>query len=115
MIKMKLNSAPFEQMKNGEKVIELRLNDEKRREISVGDEIVFTHAENDALHLDARVVALHKYPSFKLLFEEAGLLERAGFYGYTITEACDRMHSYYTPERENQYGVLGIEIELSEE
>ena len=113
-MRMKLNSAPFEQIKNGEKVIELRLNDEKRREISVGDEIIFAHAENDALCLRARVVALHKYPSFKLLFE-VGLLEKTGFCGYTIAEACDRMHSYYTPERERQYGVLGIEIELLEE
>ena len=39
---MKLHEAPFELIKNRIKTIELRLYDEKRQMISVGDFIVFT-------------------------------------------------------------------------
>ena len=38
---MKLNDAPFETIKNGKKTIELRLYDEKRRKIKIGDTICF--------------------------------------------------------------------------
>ena len=36
---MKLHASPFEKIKSGEKTIELRLFDEKRRQIKVGDTI----------------------------------------------------------------------------
>lgn len=40
---MKLNNEPFTLIKAGTKVIELRLNDEKRRKLAVGDKIEFTN------------------------------------------------------------------------
>ena len=38
---MKLRSKYFECIKTGTKRIELRLNDEKRSKIKIGDEIIF--------------------------------------------------------------------------
>ena len=38
---MKLNNKPFNMIKNGRKNIELRLYDEKRRKLNIGDEIIF--------------------------------------------------------------------------
>lgn len=43
---MKLNSEPFLKIADGTKTIELRLNDEKRRLIKVGDYIEFTNVAN---------------------------------------------------------------------
>ena len=43
--KMNLNPEPFEMIRNDQKTIELRLNDEKRRMINVGDMIEFTQTE----------------------------------------------------------------------
>ena len=37
---MKLNNKPFNMIKNGRKNIELRLYDEKRRKLNIGDEIM---------------------------------------------------------------------------
>lgn len=37
---MRLHNKPFELIKNGSKSIELRLNDEKRKLIKVGDIII---------------------------------------------------------------------------
>ncbi|WP_417150642.1 hypothetical protein [Ruminococcus sp.] len=42
---MRLNPSPFAMIENREKTIELRLNDEKRRLINVGDEITFINTE----------------------------------------------------------------------
>lgn len=43
---MKLHSTPFEMIKSGKKTFELRLYDEKRQKIKVGDEIIFTNTVN---------------------------------------------------------------------
>ena len=43
--KMNLNPEPFERILSGRKTIELRLNDEKRRLIKVGDKIEFIQTE----------------------------------------------------------------------
>ncbi len=43
---MSLDSAPFKMMKNGQKTIELRLNDEKRQALTVGNAITFTNTAN---------------------------------------------------------------------
>lgn len=44
---MKLNDNPFAAIEKGEKTIELRLYDEKRKKINVGDEIEFSCAGVD--------------------------------------------------------------------
>lgn len=41
---MKLNAEPFEKIERGEKAIELRLFDEKRRAVKTGDIIEFSCA-----------------------------------------------------------------------
>jgi ASC-1-like (ASCH) protein len=38
--KMKLTTEPFDKIKSGSKIIEVRLFDEKRKDINLGDEIV---------------------------------------------------------------------------
>lgn len=43
---MKLVDAPFELIRSGQKTIELRLNDEKRQIIKIGDFIVFTQSSS---------------------------------------------------------------------
>ncbi len=39
---MKLNNEPFKAIKNGTKTLELRLNDEKRKQLIVGDYFDFS-------------------------------------------------------------------------
>lgn len=45
---MKLHSSPFNMIKCGEKTYELRLYDEKRQCIKIGDGIVFVNAKTQA-------------------------------------------------------------------
>lgn len=44
---MHLHDAPFKRVVSGEKKWECRLNDVKRRKITIGDEIVFINRETD--------------------------------------------------------------------
>ena len=62
---MKLNNVPFETIKNGTKTIELRLYDEKRRKIKIGDTICF---KGKASTIKAIVKALHIFRNFDDLF-----------------------------------------------
>ena len=112
---LKLHSRPFESIQNGSKTIELRLYDEKRRLISVGDTLVFTHSDDPSQTLAATVTALHRFPDFAALYA-ALPLERCGYLPEEIPTASPAdMNLYYSAEKQEKYGVVGIEIALSEE
>lgn len=109
---MRLNDEPFEMIKSGEKTIELRLYDEKRRLIRVGDEIEFVHAENSELSLLCRVISIHMFSSFEELYDGVPLL-KCGYTGADVETASPKdMELYYTRDQQARYGVVGIEIEL---
>lgn len=109
---MNLHSAPFEMIRSGRKTIELRLYDEKRRRISIGDEIKFVSASNSTISLNCRVIALHKFDSFEDLYNCLPLL-RCGYTEKDISTASPHdMDVYYSKENQKKYGVVGIEIEL---
>ena len=109
---MKLQDAPFEMIEKGIKTIELRLLDEKRQLIQVGDKIEFTHAQNPTRVLNSRVIALHIFPSFDELYADLPLL-KCGYTKEDIhTAKPSDMDAYYTREEQQKYGVVGIEIEL---
>ena len=97
-------------MKKGTKRVELRLLDEKRREIRVGDKIVFTHTENSDEKIFARVIGLHVYPDFDgvtadFFRSEMGFADRTERVG-------DIMREYYSDEDVRKYGALAIRILL---
>ena len=109
---MKLHSAPFEMIRSGRKTIELRLYDEKRRCISIGDEIKFVSSFDSTISLNCRVIALHKFDSFEDLYNSLPLMQC----GYTendiLTASPNDMDVYYSKEKQKELGVIGIEIEL---
>ena len=106
---MKLHSSPFEMIKSGEKTIELRLYDEKRQQVKVGDNIIFTNTYTGET-LNTTVVKLHRFDSFKELYKSLPLLKC----GYTIENVDNAkssdMEKYYSVEEQNKYGVVGIEL-----
>ncbi len=104
---MKLWRQPFENIKSGRKTIELRLRDEKRSKIKVGDRIRFDLVDG-AESLTAEVVALYSFASFEELYK-ALPLEKCGYEDATKARWQD-MEEYYSKEEQEKYGVLGIEI-----
>lgn len=112
--KMKLYSAPFEMIKSGEKTIELRLFDEKRQQVKVGDKIIFTNTTTGET-LNRTVVKLHRFDNFDELYKTLPLLKC----GYT-TDIIDTatpadMEQYYSVEEQKKYGVVGIELCLTKQ
>ena len=61
---MNLHHEPFELIAQGLKTIELRLLDEKRKKISVGDKLVFTDTQVPSATIECRVIALYLFDSF---------------------------------------------------
>jgi ASC-1-like (ASCH) protein len=111
MNKMNLNPEPFKMICSGQKTIELRLNDEKRQKINVGDSIEFTQTETGE-KLTAEVIAIHRFDSFAALYQKLPLL-KCGYKKADIeTAKPEDMDLYYTPEQQAKYGVLGIEIKI---
>ena len=109
---MRLKKEPFEKIKNGNKTIELRLNDEKRQKIQVGNFIEFSCLDEPKDKIQTRVTALHRYDSFAELY---AAIPKEKF-GYTPTETPDPNHmdEYYPREKQEKYGVLGIELYCTE-
>lgn len=106
---MRLHKGPFELIKNGSKTIELRLYDEKRQMINVGDIITFEN-RSDGDKIIVKVIALHKYPSFEELYKHFNKVS----IGYKEDEEANPkdMELYYSSEEQFKYGVVGIEMEL---
>lgn len=110
---MSLTKVPFEQIQKGEKSVEIRLYDEKRRLVQVGDIIYFSLVDDEKQVIKTKVLALHRFASFAQLFS-TNLLSKGGFSGYTIEESIACMREFYAREKEEKYGVLGIEIMIEE-
>ena len=109
---MKLQTKPFEAIAGSSKTIELRLLDEKRQQVRVGDEIEFTELSESKRKVLTKVIALHRYPSFKELYKDLPL-EKCGYSEDEIENASpEDMDTYYSSEEQKKYGVVGIEIEL---
>lgn len=106
---MKLYASPFNMIKSGQKTIELRLYDEKRRLILEGDVIVFTNTATGE-KLSAKVTKLHRFDSFEALYRALPLLQC----GYTAEDIAaahpSDMDMYYSADEQRKYGVVGIEL-----
>ena len=104
---MNLVPSAFKKIADGSKTIELRLNDEKRRLLNVGDVICFTN--NSTLEkLEVLVENLHSYDNFEELYKHFDKVSM----GYNDTDVADYrdMLEYYSSDEQSKYGVLGIKI-----
>lgn len=105
--KLKVQEKYYNLLKAGLKKIELRLFDEKRRGIKIGDKIEFynTNGENDCFL--AEVVNLHRDCDFVSLCNKISCKD-AGF--VSNDELISVMKQFYLIEKQKELGVLGIEI-----
>lgn len=108
---MKLRPNPFAAIREGRKTYELRLYDEKRQALRVGDTLRFTETESGET-LSAKIVGLHRFPTFAALYD-ALPLEKCGYRKEELAAASpEDMRAYYTKEEEEKYGVVAIEIRI---
>ena len=106
---MNLQSKYFDYIKNGTKRIELRIFDEKRQKIRLGDIIEFTNPDGEMLAV--KVVGLLRYGSFEDLFKDFDIAVLADE-SMTKRELLDVLNGFYPLEKQNEMGVVGIRVEV---
>ena len=108
---MKLRKIYFEKIKSGEKIYEIRLNDEKRKLIQIGDVITFKNEQNLSEIIQTKVLDLIYFKSFKEMAETLPL-SKISFENSSKDEVEQVYHTFYSAKDENKYGVVAIKIEL---
>ncbi|MDE5566155.1 MAG: hypothetical protein K2I77_04130 [Anaeroplasmataceae bacterium] len=119
--KMHLTDDMFHAMREGTKSVEVRLFDEKRKLIDIGDYIEFYQKNSNEDCIKRRVVDLRIRSSFKELFECDIDLKKKELYftpkelGFskqaTIDALVQGMYKYYSKEQERKYGVIAFILE----
>ena len=108
---MNLKEIYFDKIKSGEKIYEIRLNDEKRKLVKVGDIIVFKRQPEFKETIKTVVKDLIYFNSFTEMINSLPI-EKVGFKGKPLEEIIDIYHQIYSEENEKKYGVLSIKIEV---
>ena len=106
---MNLQSKYYDFIKDGTKRIELRLYDEKRQRIKLGDEIEFSKSETEKFK--AKVIGLIRYQSFEDLFKDFPI-EILADKTMTKNELLNVLSEFYTEEKQREFGVVGIRIKI---
>ena len=111
---MKLRDIYFNKIKSGKKIYETRLNDDKRKQIKIGDIIVFKNNSNLDDCMQTKVEDLIYFNSF---LEMLNVLpkEEVGFENETISEIANIYRQFYSEAEEKQFGVLAIKVKLANE
>ena len=106
--RMSLVGTAFDAICAGRKTVEIRLNDEKRAIINVGDVIEFEE-EKTRKKICCTVKRLTRFKDFSELYQA---FDKTAI-GYGAEESADPrdMFTFYSPDRIKRYGVLAIEIE----
>lgn len=104
--KMSLKQKYFEMIFKGEKTIELRLFDDKRQKINIGDKIQFNAAGSTAF-FEASVVGLVRAQTFERLFQIVPV-QKCGF--SSAQEAIKVMEQFYSKDMQQELGVIGIVV-----
>lgn len=108
---MKLQPQYFNFILNGTKRIEIRLNDEKRQNIKLGDKIKFLKEPDLNESFEAQVIGLLRYNSFEEMFKDYDISILSDK-SMTKEELISVLEQFYTKEKQEKYGVLGIRIDL---
>jgi ASC-1-like (ASCH) protein len=106
---LRLSNEPFGAIKEGKKVIESRLYDEKRQLIKIGDCIIFSENDSPENTIKTKVIGLLRYQFFKDLFAD----HDPKLFGGTDAESLlMQIKSFYSDEEEEKFGVIGIRLQV---
>ena len=106
---MSLQNQYFCLIKQGKKSIELRLWDDKRKKIKVGDIIVFHNVDSAETILETKVVQLY----FAADFQELSKITNIKQTGFNDTATMlQTLEKIYPLSQQKKYQVVGIEIQL---
>ena len=98
-------------IKQGEKIFEIRLNDEKRKLIKVGDKIKFFMFENLDKSFVCSVTDLLYFKNFDEMINSLSPTS-IGMKGLSAFQIKNIYREFYTLEDEQKYGVIAIKLNI---
>lgn len=105
-----LHPDVFEIVKQGQKDIEVRVNDLKRRKLKVGDTLIFLKRPLEEERIVKTVKNLQYYDSFEELLNHYEM-RQIYLEEYTKEQYLQLMTRFYTEEEVREYGVVAIIFE----
>jgi len=106
-----LDEDVFEVIKKGIKNVEVRVNDEKRRRMKIGDEIVFLKRPLEQEKIRIKIIDLKTYANFNELVKHYNI-ERLYLNTFTKEEFVKLLGRFYSEEEQEKFGVVAIEFEV---
>jgi len=107
---LRLDSVPFDEIASGQKTIEVRLFDEKRQKLSIGDIIEFQKRPELKDTIQVQIIDLKQYSTYEELVSDVPLYR----FGPRFHSKEERLQkgSRYSQEEQRKYGFSGITIKL---
>lgn len=106
-ITMHLHDKPFQKIKSGKKKIEMRIKDEKRSKIKVGDTIEFENRKTKKT-ISKKIINIYNYKNFEELIKNYD----KEILGYNKDDnILEKLEIYYPKEEQEKFGVIAIELE----
>lgn len=109
-MKVHLHPEVFDIVVDGTKDVEVRVNDPKRRQLNVGDTLIFLKRPEEKEQIKAIVKNLVYFSSFEKVMD-AYPMKRIYLDTTTRDEYIQLMKQFYSDELVKQYGIVAIEFE----
>ena len=110
-MRLHLHPEVFDVVASGNKNVEIRVNDEKRRQLKVGDTLVFLKRPDDVETITAKITKLVTFDTFLAVLDSYDM-KRIYLETTTPEEYIALLKQFYTDEEESKYGVVAIEFEI---
>ena len=101
----------FELVKAGVKKYEVRTNDERRKNMHIGDYIKLIKEPELEETLMLEIVNKIEFPNFTVLYDSLPKKD-VGFEGRTTESIVNELRRFYNEEVENKLGTVAIEVEV---
>ena len=111
MFECHLDEDVLEVVKKGIKNVEVRVYDEKRRKMKIGDEIVFLKRPLEEEKIVTRIVDLKVFKDFNELVNNYDI-KRLYLDTFSKEEFINLLGRFYSKEEQEKYGVVAIEFEV---
>ena len=109
--KMRLLESEFNNIKHNGKILEVRLNDKKRRNIRNGDKIIFYKLPYMRETILVNVEEVFVFSGFLEVYSTFPE-EYFGYKDVAVEEIIKKIYKIYTKEQEKTEGVIAIKFKV---
>ena len=111
-MKLRLHDYVYDLIRNKTKDVEVRVNDEKRRQLHIGDTLIFINRGNEEEQTKVTVTNLVYFKNFKEVAENYSM-ERLYLKDTSKEEYVKLFDEFYSQEDVEKYGVVAIEFKYN--